>query len=52
MKYISIKYILKLYEKMIITTGGSNKIMDINLLKSALVNSKSTFGGKDLYPNI
>ena len=52
MKYITIKYILKLHGKMIISTGGSHGIRDIGLLKSALENSKSTFGGKDLYPKV
>ena len=52
MKYITINYILKLHKKMITTTGGSHGIRDMSLLKSALENSKSTFGGKDLYPKI
>lgn len=52
MKYISIEYILKLHEKLILSTGGSNGIRDIELLKSALENSKSTFAGEDLYKSI
>lgn len=52
MKYISVEYILKLHEKMINTTGGSHGIRDINLLKSAIENSKATFDGQDLYPEI
>jgi len=52
MKYITINYILKLHKKIIVTTGGSHGIRDMGLLKSALENSKSTFGGKDLYPKI
>lgn len=36
MKYISIDYILKLHEKLILATGGSNGIRDIELLKSAV----------------
>jgi death-on-curing protein len=34
---------------MIDITGGSKGIRDIELLKSSIENSKSTFGGKDLY---
>lgn len=49
MKYISIDYILKLHEKLISATGGSNGIRDIELLKSAIENSKATFAGEDLY---
>ena len=52
MRYISIDYILKLHEKLISATGGSNGIRDIGLLKSAIENSKSTFTGEDLYKSI
>ena len=52
MKYISTEYILKLHEKLILATGGSNGIRDIELLKSSIENSKATFGGKDLYRSI
>ncbi|KOC31710.1 type II toxin-antitoxin system death-on-curing family toxin [Clostridium botulinum] len=52
MKYISVEYILKLHTKLILATGGSDGIRDIDLLKSALQNSKATFGGIDLYPSI
>jgi death-on-curing protein len=52
MKYISIEYILKLHSKMIEATGGSHGTRDIELLKSAIENSKSTFGGQELYPSI
>lgn len=52
MKYISIEYVLKLHYKLIKTTGGSSEIRDIELLKSSIENSKSTFEGKDLYPTI
>lgn len=52
MKYISIDYILKLHTKMISATGGSDGIRDIDLLRSAIENSKATFGGIDLYPRI
>jgi death on curing protein len=52
MKYISIDYILKLHKKLILATGGSDGVRDIELLKSAVENSKSTFGGEELYPSI
>ncbi len=52
MKYISIDYVLKLHEKLILATGGSNGIRDIELLKSAVENSKATFAGEDLYKDI
>jgi len=52
MKYISVQYILKMHEKLIITTGGCDGIRDIELLKSSIENSKVTFGGEDLYKTI
>lgn len=52
MRYISIDYILKLHEKLILATGGSNGIRDIELLKSAVENSKSTFASEDLYKSV
>ena len=52
MRYISISYIIKLHEKLIKATGGSNGLRDERLLESALENSKATFDGADLYPTI
>lgn len=52
MKYITIDYIMKLHKKMIDATGGLEGIRDIELLKSAVENSKATFGGTDLYPAV
>lgn len=52
MKYISIEYVLKLHSKLIETTGGSSELRDMELLKSSIENSKSTFNGQNLYPTI
>lgn len=52
MKYINVNYIIKLHEKLIASTGGSSGLREERLLDSALENSKSTFGGLDLYPTI
>ena len=52
MKWLPIDYILKLHEKMILKTGGSPGVRDINLLLSAVFNAHASFGGQDLYPNI
>ena len=52
MKYIDISYILKMYKKMIESTGGSFGIRNIGLLESAIQNSKATFEGVELYPTI
>ncbi|WP_010233463.1 hypothetical protein [Clostridium arbusti] len=45
MKYISLEYVLKLHEKLIKATGGSIELRDIELLKSSIENSKTTFNG-------
>lgn len=52
MKYISINYIIKLHEKLIVASGGSNGIIDIRLLESAMENSKVTLEGEDLYKSV
>lgn len=52
MKYIDVNYIIKLHEKLIESTGGSNGLRDEKLLDSALKNSKATFDGIELYPTI
>ena len=52
MKYISIDYILKLHEKLILATGGLTGIRDMELLKSAIETQKTTFAGEDLYKSI
>lgn len=52
MKYIDVKYIIKLHERLIESTGGSNGLRDERLLVSALENSKATFDGVDLHPTI
>ncbi|SMB80686.1 death on curing protein [Desulfonispora thiosulfatigenes DSM 11270] len=49
MKYITVDYIIKLHKKMIATTGGSDGIRDIQLLHSAIENSRATFDGVELY---
>ncbi|MBR9649496.1 type II toxin-antitoxin system death-on-curing family toxin [Clostridium tyrobutyricum] len=52
MKYITIKYILKLHDKLIEATGGTNGVRDLEILKSSVENSKVTFYGQELYPTI
>ncbi|SHF09644.1 type II toxin-antitoxin system death-on-curing family toxin [Caloramator proteoclasticus] len=52
MKYIGIPFILKMYQKMIEKTGGTYGLRSIELLESAIENSKMTFEGVELYPSI
>lgn len=52
MRGISVKQILKLHEKMVAATGGSDGVRSIDLLESAINNAYATFGGIDLYREI
>ena len=47
----SIDLVKKIHKKIILETGGSYGIRDVNLLKSALEIPFQTFGGEDLYPS-
>lgn len=49
---LTYEQVLKLYRKMIKTTGGYEGIRDENTLKSSLINAYATFDGNDLYPTI
>lgn len=44
--------VLKLHERLIETTGGSQGMRDEGLLESAMSNPFLSFGGEDLYPGI
>ncbi len=52
MKYLTTEQILFIHYRLIKETGGSHGVRDLSLLKSAQAWPMSTFGGKDLHPNI
>lgn len=52
MKYLTAEQVLFIHSRLIDTTGGSHGIRDLGLLQSAVSRPMSTFGGKDLYPDI
>lgn len=52
MKYLSIEEVLFLYDQIIQKTGGKQGIRSPELLFSAIERPKTTFAGKDLYPDI
>lgn len=52
MKYLTVKDVLLLHEMAIDEFGGPHGLRDYGLLESAVARSRSTFGGKDLYPNL
>lgn len=52
MRFLSLKEIIYLHERMIRQFGGSAGIRDINGLLSAVSQPYSSFEGKDLYPAV
>ena len=52
MRYLSIREILELHDKIIEISGGARGILDIRVLESAINQLRLTFDRTDLYPNI
>jgi death on curing protein len=52
MKYLTIKALMTLYDRVIATSGGSSGIRDLGLIESALKQPRQTFGGEELYPTV
>jgi len=51
-RYLSSEQVLFIHARVIDETGGAHGVRDIGLLQSAVARPKSTFGGKDLYPDV
>ena len=52
MRYLSLREILELYDKLIEISGGARGIRDIRALESAINQPRLTFNQSDLYPDI
>lgn len=52
MKYLYPKQVLYLHQQIIQQSGGLGGLRDGNLLESAVYRSRSTFGGRELYPDL
>jgi len=52
MRYLSLREILELHDKIIEVSGGSRGIRDIRALESAINQPRLTFNRTDLYPDI
>ncbi len=52
MKHLTAEQVLFIHSKLIDKTGGSHGIRDLGLLQSGVLRAKTTFGGKELYPDI
>ena len=52
MKHLYPKQVLYLYQQIIQQSGGSVGLRDDGLLESAVYRPQSSFGGRDLYPDL
>jgi death-on-curing protein len=52
MRYLSLREILELHDKIIEISGGAKGIRDIHALESAINQPRLTFNRTDLYPDI
>lgn len=50
--YLTAEQILYLHDRLIRETGGSHGVRDLSLLLSAVNRPRSSFEGRDLYPDI
>ena len=48
MRYLSVKEVLRLHDRVIEQTGGGSGIRDQGALESAVAQPQMTFGGDDL----
>ena len=48
----SVQQVLRLYEKLIARTGGSDGVRSLPLIESALSRAAASFGGVDVWPGI
>lgn len=51
MRYLAAEDILVLHDRVIEETGGAHGIHDLGLLIAAAERPRTSFGGKELYPN-
>lgn len=52
MEYLSVAEVLLLHARLIQRTGGSNGILQMGLLESAVARPRAAFAGNDLYPDL
>jgi death-on-curing protein len=51
-QYLTLEEVLYLHSRIIKLTGGRAGVRELSLLESAIFRPASTFGGKDLYPDL
>lgn len=51
-RYLSVEQVLFIHARLIDETGGEHGVRDLGMLKAAVERPKSTFDGRELYPDI
>ena len=51
-RYLSLREILTLHERIAAGSGGGVGVRDLGLLESAIAQPRQSFGGADLHPSI
>lgn len=52
MRYLTLREILEIYQRVMQQSGGLVGIRDLAGLESAIAQPRMTFGGKELYPTV
>ncbi len=50
--YLTVEQVLFIHMRLIVETGGSAGVRDLDVLASAVCRPQASFGGQDLYPTI
>lgn len=51
-RYLTVEQVLFIHARIIDETGGRHGVRDLGLLEAAVMRSKATFEGKELYPGV
>ena len=51
-RYLTLREVLTLHERIAATSGGGLGVRDLGLLESAIAQPKQSFGDSELYPSI
>jgi death on curing protein len=52
MKFLAVRHVLKIHERVIEQTGGEPAVLDMGRLDSAVAQPRMTFDGQPLYPSL
>ncbi len=52
MRYLTLREVLFLHDRLIATSGGASGMRDLRALEAAIAQPKATFDGEDLYPTV